>query len=86
MSKIPEDIQTEAWRVYRSLETAWMKAMMEDHTWDDVAKIANAILAERQRCADIAKRVWRDADFHGDEDVRKAASLIRCRIDTGAAT
>lgn len=42
----------------------------------------NAILTERERCSKIAKRVWRDAHFYGNVEMRKAASMIRYRIET----
>jgi len=47
--------------------------------------IARAILAERQRCADVAKSVWKEAQASKQFDTVKAVSRIRCRIDTGAA-
>jgi len=47
--------------------------------------IACAILAERQRCADIAKCVWKDAQMNEQFDMVKVISLIRSRIDIGAA-
>ncbi|MCO7728941.1 hypothetical protein NJB93_20460 [Brucella intermedia] len=47
--------------------------------------IAAAIHAERQRCADVAKSVWKEAQASEQFDTVKAVSRIRCRIDTGAA-
>ena len=42
------------------------------------ATISRAILAERQRCADIAKKVAEEA--YGDTSAIGAAALIRGRI------
>ena len=69
---IPEDIR-------RAAERAWQPTSLECKQ-----AIARAILAERERCEKIAKRVWRDADFYENGAVRRAVSLICCQIETGA--
>lgn len=79
MKDTPEDIQKEAWRVYGTFKTAWMKAMMEDHAWDDAEQVARAILAERQRCADTARRYLEDiagCDMNDDEPDKIAAAVM----------
>ncbi|MBC8719331.1 hypothetical protein [Ochrobactrum sp. Marseille-Q0166] len=72
---IPEDIMAAA-----------EKACLRPTTAQDrINNVAKAILAERQRCADVAKSVWKDAQRQGHFDIVKAISQIRSRIDTGAA-
>lgn len=79
---IPEDIMTIAREV---IDSAAFE-QFPDSTFPDVAyeRVACAILAERQRCADVAKSVWKAAQAGEQFDTVKAISLIRCRIDTGA--
>lgn len=47
-----------------------------------VDAVARAILAERKRCADIAKLARNDAEFYGNPEMRRAASLIAHRIES----
>ncbi|NYD84299.1 hypothetical protein [Brucella intermedia] len=80
---IPEDIMAIAREV---IDSAAFE-QFPDGTYPDASyeRVARAILAERQRCADVAKSVWKDAQANEQFDAVKAVSLIRCRIDTGAA-
>ncbi len=76
---IPEDIKRTAISALDSVTT------FPDGTYTDEAYniIARTILAERQRCAEVAKFVWKDAQRQGHFDIVKAVSQIRSRIDTG---
>ncbi|MCO7729086.1 hypothetical protein NJB93_21310, partial [Brucella intermedia] len=50
---------------------------LEEHIEE---RVYAAILAERQRCADVAKSVWKEAQASEQFDTVKAVSRIRCRI------
>lgn len=68
---IPEDVMASA-------KYAYDAAIADGFRSGSVAIIARAILAERQRCADIAKKVAEDA--YGDTSAIGAAAMIRGRI------
>lgn len=70
MSMIPEDIR-------RAAEKAWQPTSLECKQ-----AIARAILAERERCAEIAGRT-RYAEFYGNPDQMHAASFIANIIESG---
>lgn len=69
---VPEDILHRADAV---IERGYNEGMVD--------AIARAILAERKRCADIAKLARNDAEFYGNPEMRRAASLIAHRIESG---
>lgn len=73
MTEIPQDIMIAAEKACLGPTTAQ----------DRINNVARAILAERQRCTNVAKSVWKDAQACEQFDTVKAISLIRCRIDTG---
>ena len=78
MSEMPEDIMDVALAVHEELQRI---GYIRDDRSDDappVYKIANAILAERQRCAAIADK-WATDDLQSAES-RLVAAYIRGSI------
>lgn len=69
MGEIPEDVKIAADAV---IERGYNEGLCE--------ALARAILAERKRCVDIARGARNDAEFYGNTDAMKAASLIAFRI------
>lgn len=70
MSEIPEDVLKAAADVWAALpkESGGINA------------IARAIADERERCLKIARRIRTDAEFYGNTDAMRAASLVAFRI------
>lgn len=54
MSDIPEDIEQTAWNTWCEAQAAWDRTMGESP--DPTPFVARAILAERERCAQIAEQ------------------------------
>lgn len=78
----PDDIPADIWSAARDLAAQyhkWMDVQPED---DHVLpqSIARAILAERERCAGVARR---RADLRNADKVRYAASIIATEILQG---
>lgn len=65
MDKIPEDIRETSYKVAADIATSRFKT---SHL------IARAILAERKRCAEVAKRmlVYADTTSRSDEEIYRA--------------
>lgn len=66
-SELPEDVKTAAYEAMKTVDELGALGV-----------ISRAILAERQRCADVAKKVAEEA--YGDTSAIGAAAMIRGRI------
>ena len=66
-SELPKDVKAAAYEAMKTVDELGALGV-----------IARAILAERQRCADVAKKVAEEA--YGDTSAIGAAAMIRGRI------
>ena len=72
----PEDIPQDVWEAAQGANDAlWALAANDDEYHQDTEAIARAILAERERCAEVARNVRRDV-LQANAASREAPALL----------